>query len=355
MARTARKSILAATAALALLLAPLATAQDALRVEVAFDGLAPPPYGHYEGWVVTADGPASTGKFLVADDGALTDLDGAPVEAFYVDGVLASDVTRFVLSLEPEGDDDAVPAAVKPLAGDVADGRAELEADLGVPFGDASGTYILATPTDGPGTNEEAGIWFLVPDATGHSASLDLPDLTGTDWVYEGWVVLDGVPVATGRFDHPDQADDADPHSGDLDAPPFPGEDLLRDAPDGLTFPADLRGAVAVVSIEPRDDPDPAPFLFKPLVGNVPADAQAATSYALEAVPLASGTVVLGHEDAMEKDGDAMDGAMDKDGDAMDAMDKDGAMDGEDVPGPGVLVLLAAVGAALVLARRRNR
>ena len=76
-------------------------------------------------------------------------------------------------------------------------------------------------------------------------------------------------------------------YSGNEDGPPFPGEDLLRNAPMGVDFPADLAdgNSEVVVSIEPDlDGTDPAgpnPFAIKPLVGSVPKDATDHTRYDL--------------------------------------------------------------------------
>ena len=55
--------------------------------------------------------------------------------------------------------------------------------------------------------------------------------------------------------------------------PPFPGEDFLTNAPAGLSFPTDLAGGTAVISVEPEPDDSSAPFTLKPLVGPIPADA----------------------------------------------------------------------------------
>lgn len=82
--------------------------------------------------------------------------------------------------------------------------------------------------------------------------------------------------------------------SGNENVPPFPGEDFLANAPDGLTFPLDLSGGAAVISIEPADDNSPAPIALKPLVGEIPADAEAFTNYDLGAGPRRSASETLG-------------------------------------------------------------
>jgi hypothetical protein len=73
--------------------------------------------------------------------------------------------------------------------------------------------------------------------------------------------------------------DDADPFSSTMPGPPFPGEDFLVNAPAGLTFPTDISGGTAVISIEPDPDNSADPFLLKPLVGAIPNPAADHVTY----------------------------------------------------------------------------
>ena len=93
--------------------------------------------------------------------------------------------------------------------------------------------------------------------------------------------MIDGTPVTTGRFTATDAVDLSDPFSGIEPGPPFPGEDFLGNAPIGLSFPTDLAGATAVISIEPEPDDSSAPFTLKPLVGAIAADATDHVTYSL--------------------------------------------------------------------------
>ncbi len=268
-------------------------------VSLSFSNLAPLATDHYEGWLIVGGSPVSTGKFVVAEGGGLEDLQGNPVPTFRVGDVDLDQTTAFVLSIEPEGDTDTVPAAVKPLVGDLNEARtsASLTPNLGVSIAGIGGQYILATPSDGMATNETSGVWFLDRSGASPVAGLTLPDLSGTDWVYEGWAVIGGVPVTTGTFDMPDGADASAPYSGTEATPPFPGEDFLASAPSGVTFPTDLAGQTIVISIEPRGaaDTDPGPFQFKPLVGSVPSGAIDHTEYDLtdQSGTLASGVATI--------------------------------------------------------------
>jgi hypothetical protein len=117
-------------------------------------------------------------------------------------------------------------------------------------------------------------------------------------------VVISGTPVTTGTFDAVDMADEFDGYSASGSAPPFPGEDFLTNAPSGLTFPTDLAGTTAVISIEPRVDNDPGPFQFKPLIGDIPTDATDHIEYPMEnkVSTLATGTVSISEVEPAEED-----------------------------------------------------
>ena len=140
---------------------------------------------------------------------------------------------------------------------------------------------ILATPTDGGSmTNEKSGVWWLDPTA-GPGAGLSLPALPA-GWKYEGWAVVNGMPLSTGKFTLAAGADASAPFSSlSAAGPAFPGEDFLINAPTGLTFPTDLSGKTVVISVEPEPDNSSAPFLLKPLVGMVPATATDHTPYSM--------------------------------------------------------------------------
>jgi hypothetical protein len=252
-----------------------------------FTGLNPLLNGyHYEGWAIVGGSPVSTGKFNLDSNGNLVDLNGTEITngEFVLGGDLSS-ATEIVLTIEPAGDTDDIPAMTHYVAGDVSGGSATLSVGhssaLGDDFLSATGNYILATPTNGPATDENSGVWFLDLSSGSPAQGLDLPTLTD-GWKYEGWAVIDGVPVTTGTFTSTTDFDDAAPYSGVMPGPPFPGEDFLVNAPVGLTFPTDLAGKTAVISIEPFPDDDASPFTLKPLVGMIPADATDHVTYAMD-------------------------------------------------------------------------
>jgi len=230
----------------------------------------------YENWIIVDGAPVSAGLFDVDANGNLSETN------FTVDPAQLSKATTYVLTIEPNPDTDPAPSDVHILAGDFSGRSASASvshsAALGDDFTASTGGYMLATPTDGSATTDEnSGVWFLDP-ANG-TASLSLPSLPN-GWIYEGWAVINGIPVSTGTFSAEDMRDNSAPFSGTAAAgPPYPGEDFLMNAPAGLSFPTDLSSGTIVISIEPVPDNSTAPFILKPLVGQVPSMASDRTLY----------------------------------------------------------------------------
>ncbi len=233
----------------------------------------------YEGWIIVDGSPVTTGTFTVDGDGALSST------SFEVDELDLEAASTFVLTIEPVPDADPAPSSVHILAGDISGNTASLSIDhaaaLGHDFEDASGNYILATPTNDLDTDEHSGIWFLDNSSGAPEAGLNLPTLP-EGWAYEGWAVINGQPVSTGTFTSMTGADAGASYSGPNAGPPFPGEDFLMNAPSGLSFPVDLSGGTAVISIEPVPDNSPNPFTLKPLLSGIPDDAQDHFVYGLD-------------------------------------------------------------------------
>ena len=231
----------------------------------------------YEGWLIVDGAAVSTGVFTVDGSGNMSKT------SFSISTSDLNNATAYVLTIEPLPDPSTAPSAVHLVAGDFSGNSANLSVGhssaIGDDFASSTGGYILATPTDGGMTTDEnSGVWWLDP-AAGPGAALNLPTLP-SGWVYEGWAVIDGMPVTTGKFTAVDAMDMAAPYSSTVaPGPPFPGEDFLMNTPSGLTFPTDLAGKTVVISVEPNPDNSPAPFLLKPLVGTVPANATDRTLY----------------------------------------------------------------------------
>lgn len=262
-------------------------------LRLSFNGLDPLTNGfHYEGWAVIGGSAETTGKFNVGATGAIVDLNGSAIANGEFDTGLDLEIaSTFILTIEPNGDTDSVPSSTHIVSGDFSGGIANLKIGHGSSLGDdftgATGVYILATPTNGADSDENSGIWFLDPSGAAFVAGLTLPTLPA-GWLYEGWAVINGTPVTSGTFASVSGVDDDDPFSGVEAGPPFPGEDYLVNAPAGLSFPTDLAGMTAVISIEPSPDSDPGPFTLKPLVGQIPAGAISGTVYSMDNNAIAS-------------------------------------------------------------------
>ena len=233
----------------------------------------------YEGWVITSEGPVSTGTFTVNANGELS------ATTFTVNQADLDDATKFVLTVEPIPDTDPAPSAQKLIAGDFSGNMASLSTSTTPALGDfsnAAGTYFLRTPTDEPNPgnpnngNDFNGVWFGAPGMP-PTANFTLPAL-GDGWVYEGWLVTANGPISTGTFTDFGDRDSGNPFSGTEYnmGPPIPGEDFFNANGSSETFPIDVRGKTVVISVEPVPDNSPAPFLLKPLVSMIAADAATA-------------------------------------------------------------------------------
>ena len=118
---------------------------EAPTLELAFADL--PALGDdylYEGWLITADGPVTSGRFVV-------DADDDGDHTFTIDQALANASVMFVLTIEPKFGDDPAPSDTHILAGAFEGGQAALTmqhaAALGTDFLNAEGGFILETPT----------------------------------------------------------------------------------------------------------------------------------------------------------------------------------------------------------------
>ncbi len=234
----------------------------------------------YEGWLIVNGNPVSTGTFSTV----------STVQNFSVSASDLENASKFVLTIEPANDPDPMPSATKILVGDFVGNSASLTTASVADFSSVQGKYILATPTNGDNTDENSGIWFLdlpnsmPPPLTG----LTLPTLPA-GWKYEGWVVVNGMPITTGKFTNVNATDEFNGFSGSmpLGMPNgndgfFPGEDFLNNPPNGMTFPLDLAGKTAVISVEPDPDNDAKPFAIKPLVGMIPSNAVDHVTYMMQ-------------------------------------------------------------------------
>jgi hypothetical protein len=254
------------------------------------------PSAQYEGWVIVDGSPVSIGTFTVDSTGQFHQTtsqqhltQNLTQNLFLLNAAAAEKATTFILTIEPKPDPNPEPSDVRYLAGDFQGNSASLSVNhsqaLNTDFSTASAKYMLGTPTTArdDDTNETSGLWFI-DISSGISAlgpGLELPELP-EGWVYEGWADVGGIPVSTGKFTDPKSSDQSGVHSGEITNPPFPGEDFLVNPPAGLTFPLDLSGQRALVSIEPAHDNSANPFGLTIFTGNIPSDANEYTNYPMQ-------------------------------------------------------------------------
>lgn len=226
----------------------------------------------YEGWIIVNNSPVSTGVFVTPSSSLVFNVPTADLEI----------ATAFILSIE--SDTDPAPSNTKIMRGDFVGNAnsATLSLENQIPgVSNITGSLFLATPTDDVVDNDESGVWFM--SSPGVAGLNNLPNL-GSGWKYEGWAVVDGVAISTGKFTSATGSDQSSFFSSDInDAPDFPGEDFLFSPVniEGLTFPLDLRNQTIVVSIEPEPDSNQSPFSLKPLIASTGTALGDSNTYAM--------------------------------------------------------------------------
>lgn len=190
----------------------------------------------------------SLGAFRVVEDGIVS-LDGGPVTFTLAEDRNLSLVSDIHVTVRSAG--DTTHGAVV-MGGEVTGSDTQGVANLDTSYHHAfncdlraaAGSCVMATPSDGAGTNETQGIWFT--DGTGAPA-LDLP-LLGEGWVYSAWVMNGTEPLAIGDFTdaHAADSDSAGAEAGSQPGFAAPGSDFLVSAID-----FSLGGATVILTAEP--------------------------------------------------------------------------------------------------------
>jgi len=112
------------------------------------------------------------------------------------------------------------------------------------------GTFRLLTPNIT--NNDTSGIWFVDIDSTNsYVPSLNISGQTDTSgWRYVILVTQNSQTFSLGSFIDPLGACDDSTYSGTLPIR-FPGQNLVQNAPAGLTFPISLAGAEVSIYVKP--------------------------------------------------------------------------------------------------------
>lgn len=257
-----------------------------VRISLGDTNLEPLEQGHYEGWAIDGDEKISFGRFNFNDRGRYVDENGNRINRRRFSVPAGTNVDKLVITIEPEGDTDDIPSGIvmAQSTGNDVDGRLTFQS---LDLSSVDGTYVLTTPSDDPEPNDTSGVWFIEPGEP-LAPSLDLESLDGVNWVYEGWAVFEGNPLTTGRFNNAGAPDDFAGFNASENVPPFPGEDFLRNLPNGLEAPIDLANGSSkiVITLEPDiDGVDPtgdSPSQIKFLVDDVPENATPGQSIDLD-------------------------------------------------------------------------
>ncbi len=279
----------------------LSTGQQISSVSIEANGLySLGDSAWYELWaeVEGAEGVyyKSIGTFNPEED------DGAPIEkTFTIEPGYIQQATAFLLTIEADPypgfrlvtiDTGAVvvtdtveadPGRFVIMSAPIYGNLAALKPYSRFDFAEATGSYMLDTPTDPQKTNPKSGVWFVNRDSLQNLiAGLKLPDLTD-NWYYEGWVLINGDTLSTGRFSSPVGADMENAFGGAQSGYDFPGQDFISNDTLGIGFPLDLSGTELMIALHP---PYPAyskePFTAIPLQTTIPADADTMQIYYLE-------------------------------------------------------------------------
>ncbi|HLD82193.1 MAG TPA: anti-sigma factor [Patescibacteria group bacterium] len=253
-------------------------------IKFSFTNLAPLSSGHYEVWLeLDSDEKKSLGSFQINENRELMDLGGNTIKgnSFKTPDLGERTIEKVFVSVEPNDDSDEASSAIVVLSGNMSQNIANLSFNA-VRLGNASGKYVLATPTNDPLETETSGAWFFIPGAVTERPSLVIPELT-SGWKYEGWVFHQGEFLSTGRFSKARGSDDFSSYSDDASsAPSFPGEDFLKNPPHGFgfDFPINLAdgNSMVLITIEPDiDGADPtgnSPFMIQPFISKISKDAK---------------------------------------------------------------------------------
>jgi len=305
-----RSSVFAVAASLLLIGCDSGSSGDdstpSIQIQINLDGMASLKDTYqYRIWArVGQDWVMSNNGFNYNESGLLINTTGQLIANTFLMQSNIAEADMIVIGVHGKGGFGDFPPSSTILGGDVSGGSATLSAAhemaLGGDLLSASGTYTvltLETPADAPANYpKESGIWFGEPNGAGSlDPTLSLPNLSD-GWLYGGWLEKEGVVYAIGRFEEPDGLDMDNQYLQPDALTPVPGENFLTNAPDGSTFPLDVRGATVFLTVEPNpDDDDEAPTSFRIFEAQVPASAAAASTHSLgtPGVGMPTGTATI--------------------------------------------------------------
>lgn len=208
--------------------------------------------GHYTLWADTGEEQVFLKRFN-SIRGQLVSLNGNDLNTWEVE--VPDNTIELFVTIEKEGDRDETPHAFELMRAELTDNTANMQLN-GIDFESLSGSFLLATPTDGNwAINERSGAWFINTDL--ETTALQLEDLGGTHWLWEARLKSDDGSIILGEFSTPTTSDTINKYSETAAAGfQVPGEDLLQNLPDGFLPPLNLGNGsyTVVISLEPNLD-----------------------------------------------------------------------------------------------------
>ncbi|WKZ28294.1 MAG: hypothetical protein QY330_01650 [Candidatus Dojkabacteria bacterium] len=224
--------------------------EEAFTININAENIPTLSYGHYALWSINENNDYNLIKRFNSLNGKLIGLNG---EAFNQLPLATDELpVRLEVSIEKEGDRDMTPNDISFMSAPVTNNYSELKF-LELELTDISGSYILATPTDGNSEiNELSGIWFVRADDK--SPSLFLPRISSPKWIYQTRLLAGQVSLDLGRFASPMEPDDSGKYSfTNFSGYNAPGEDIFVDTPEPIEPPINLANGSyqVIVSLEP--------------------------------------------------------------------------------------------------------
>lgn len=228
---------------------------ETTRLTLESDNFPTLQLGHYALWSVLPEDQYTFLKRFNSVNNQLVSLDGSVLTT--LDLPNTDTITRLAITIEREGDRDEKPNNFVFMHSTVEDDHAKLEFNIEVP--PTHNSFLLATPSDGNLTiNELSGIWFINEDL--EQPSLNLPELENLPFIYQAGVIntQSNQYLTIGKFRDYAQPDDFQSHTLNTEGFNLPGEDFLRNLPDGLEPPLNLTNGnyQVIISLEPFLDGD---------------------------------------------------------------------------------------------------
>ena len=264
------------------------------QAQILLDDMRPVEGGaRYEAWAKVDNVWRSIARFNYNEQGQLVDTGGRLIANTFGTDFDMAGATEMLVTVEGRRSAGEIPSNSQLLAGVVTGTTAQMTVEAALAdFSEVSSTYTIGTPTDSDPNNEAFGVWLGA--AGTYEPVMSAPAL-GEGWLYEFWIDTPAGPLSLGKFSDPASRDLSAPYSTTPETFGVPGEDLLRNAPAGLTFPMAVAGNTIFVTVEPNPEEIlGTPFHVRILAQNIPAGASPGGSAPMTAVNrVPAGTITL--------------------------------------------------------------